>query len=151
MLAQNTLTIRYEQIPTTSPGRTNPIPIKNILTDSCYYPSSGLDASPIIILNGFLHSFVLVDYSVEREGYLEEISSFGFKGYKQILARDIEKEEIVPLYMIPHLAESRSKVQSMGLWGEDICLAESFCHWSIWQRKGNGSVFGWAAPAGILT
>ena len=41
--------------------------IKQILKDSLYYPSAGYDGNPIKYFAGSIHSFIYIDYSVERD------------------------------------------------------------------------------------
>lgn len=118
-----------------APELPTPIPLNHILAESCYYPSSGLDASPVIILNGFIHSFVFADYGIKHTDYLKELSEAGFRGYKRLLERDVEKDEIVPPHWMPHMPIH------FGDFNRPDCVLDgqrnyvSFGHWSIWKRQ----------------
>jgi hypothetical protein len=114
-----------------------PIPLKDLLENSCYYPASGLDASPIIILNGFVHSFIFVDYGVKREDYLSELAEVGFRGYKLFLSRDIEKDEVVPQHWMPRMPMHLEKIDGFKRLMEAQSRCVPFGHWSIWQRREN--------------
>ena len=105
-----------------------------LLDDSCYYPASGLDASPVIILNGFIHSFVCVDYSVKRDDYIMVLEQSGFKGYNRILSRDIAKDEVLPpQWMMPLIPPNlHEQVHRILMEARRHCTP--FGHWSIWQR-----------------
>lgn len=113
----------------------SPIPLPSILANSCYYPASGLDASPVIILNGFIHSFVYADYGIKRDDYLREIAQTGFRGYTMILSRDVERPEIVPSTWQPQMPRYYDEVRGM----ERLLDAQRQCvpfgHWSIWKRR----------------
>jgi hypothetical protein len=57
-------------------------PLKALADGSVYYPSSGLDGSPIQNLNDLSSSFIYADYGI-KEGELEtEIRNTGLKGYE---------------------------------------------------------------------
>lgn len=112
-----------------------PIPLKDVLGDSCFYPASGLDASPIIIANGFVHSFVFVDYGIKREDYLRELREVGFRGYGLLFDRNIEKNEIVPDDWISSKPMSFDEPNGYNrlIAAQRDCAP--FAHWSIWRRR----------------
>jgi len=112
------------------------IPIKDILRESCFYPSSGLDSSPVLLANGCTHSFIYVDYGTSRDDFFRTIRFPGFSPYKPILARDVERHEIVPDGWMPQLPQW---FDNPGFDGRQRLIeAQSRCrpfgHWSIWQR-----------------
>ena len=111
-----------------------PIPLTSICSDSCFYPASGLDASPVIILNGFIHSFVFVDYGITRDGYLSEVSSRGFRGYQLALSRDVDRSEIVPDDWRPRMPRVFDEFRGMDRLMEAQRNCVPFGHWSIWKR-----------------
>lgn len=106
------------------------IPLRDILRMSCYYPASGLDASPVIILNGFVHSFVYVDYGITREQLHREYSEGGFRGYRLIHHREVPIDDLLP--------EGENSFSS--IWGRSGLDERSrtkmpFADWSIWRRS----------------
>ena len=112
-----------------------PIPLASICADSCYYPATGLDASPVTILNGFMHSFIFADYGVKRDDYLNEISSKGFKGFRLALSRDVERWEIVPEDWRPRMPRFFDEFRGMDRLTEAQRDCVPFGHWSIWKRS----------------
>jgi hypothetical protein len=113
------------------------IPLKDLLQESCFYPSSGLDSSPVLVANGCVHSFVYVDYGTSQENFYRNLRSPGFSPYIPILGRNIEKHEIVPAGWTPQFPlrfdnpgfDSRQRLM------EAQSRCRPFGHWSIWQRR----------------
>ena len=81
------------------------IPLNEILDNSCFYPASGMDPSPIVITRGFVHSFVYVDLWMRRRSFLQEIEAVGFSGYELVTGRDVERDEIVPSNWMPEMLQ----------------------------------------------
>ena len=77
-------------------NQSSPFSLKEILSDSLYYPSSGLDGDPIKYLSGNIHSFVYVDYGIGSDELETELNNPGFNGYHQILSRKITEKELTP-------------------------------------------------------
>jgi hypothetical protein len=120
------------------------IPLKEILQDSCFYPASGLDASPVIILNGYVHSFVYVDYEMTPKQLYGEYAEGGFRGYRIIHQRDVTADELRPEGWVlekkvsdghARLNDSLSSfVEKTGL-SEKIGAGNFFANWSVWRRS----------------
>lgn len=113
------------------------IPLKDVLSDSCFYPSSGLDSSPVLLANGCVHSFVYVDYGTSRDDFNRTMLFPGFSPYRPILSRNVERHEIVPDDWIP---QPPRRFDNPGFDGRQRLMeAQSRClpfgHWSIWQRR----------------
>lgn len=106
-------------------------PLSDILKDSCYYPASGFDASPIIIANGFVHSFIYSDYGIKREEYKNKLY---FKGYTKILQRAVEKHEIVPSNWTPEMPRYFDEYNGFNRLMEAQKGCEPFGDWTIWER-----------------
>ena len=66
----------------------------DVLTNSIYYPGSGIDGRPLEAYAGFSHSFVYVDYNVEREKIISNIPEIA--GYKILLIKNISKDDLSP-------------------------------------------------------
>lgn len=64
--------------------RHGPLPMRELLDDSLYYPGGGSDGDPVKHLGGLVHSFVYVDYSV-TEG--EFTAGQDFVGYRILGSR----------------------------------------------------------------
>lgn len=112
-----------------------PIPLRDVLSESCFYPASGLDSSPVVIANGFLHSFVYVDYGVQQEDYLRELREIGFRGYRLLLSRDVEREEVVPRNWIPRTPTQFDEANGHTRLIKAQKECRPFGHWSVWQRR----------------
>lgn len=112
-----------------------PIPLEHVLAESCFYPSSGLDGSPVLLANGCVHSFVYVDYGTSRDAVLRALSSPGFKHYRLLLQRDVARQELVPEGWSPTV---RYWFDDPGAHGRLITAqqaCEPFGVWSIWRRE----------------
>jgi hypothetical protein len=79
----------------TSASTDRPVPWRELLDGSLYYPSCGTDGHPVQYLGGHCHSFVYADY-----GYsFEDISCLliqpgAFSGYRLQSARLLDRSEI---------------------------------------------------------
>lgn len=110
-----------------------PLPLQQLLTDSCYYPASGRDGRPVQWLAGLVHSFVFADYAVRYDEFSNDIQGVGFAGYRIFAERKLERSDVVPIAWTPPLrptpADGRlSRLEKM----EQRC--EPFGHWSVWER-----------------
>ncbi len=114
-----------------------PIPLADLLRDSCFYPSSGLDSSPVLIANGCMHSFVYIDYGTNREDFMRALSFPGFSPYEVLLHRDLQIHEILPDGWLPSF---HRRFDNPGFDGRRRLMeAQQRCvpfgHWSVWRRK----------------
>jgi hypothetical protein len=64
------------------------IPVKELLTDSVFYPASGNDWQPIQAFSGFSHSFIYID-PVIKDWDIPAID-----GYQQLFSRKIRSGEL---------------------------------------------------------
>lgn len=71
-------------------------PLTDILRDSLYYPSCGIDGTPVKYLGGSLHSFIYVDYGTTREQLMDALSRRGFYGYRLIGDRAVDQNSLTP-------------------------------------------------------
>lgn len=74
------------------------LPLEQLLKGSLYYPSCGRDGDPVRYLGGFVHSFVYVDYGVNRNDLLESLRDphHRFQGYDIVMIRDVSEQELTP-------------------------------------------------------
>ncbi len=71
--------------------------IKDILSDSVYYPASGIDAKDIELLSENFCSFIHTDYSIPKDIVKAAMSShFEHIGYDLIGIKNISKAELIP-------------------------------------------------------
>lgn len=110
------------------------LPIRQLLTNSLYYPASGMDGDPVRYLVGFIHSFVYVDYMWgERNDVWKSLHDehHGFKGYEIIFCRDVQESELSPhgwRPIPPNLHDGDpSKYKDQ--------IKKPFALWSIQERK----------------
>lgn len=106
-------------------------PLKEILTDSLYYPSSGFDGNPIKFLNGNIISFVYADYGLTEQELNDDLTAFGIKGYEIAARRNLSEMDLAPNgwpSLHPHLED-----------GNPLKYADKmkrpFAEWIVFQRK----------------
>jgi len=111
-----------------------PIAAREVLGESCFYPSSGLDGSPVLLANGCVHSFVYVDYGTTRDAVLGTLSSPGFRHYRLLLQREVGRHELVPDGWTPTVRYwfDDPGAHDRLMAGQQGC--EPFGIWSIWRR-----------------
>lgn len=108
-----------------------PFPLKRILSNSLYYPSSGFDGDPIRYLAGNILSFVYVDYGHSHDEFQSARMDPGFLGYELIATRPVTQKELAPKGSAASL--SPSEVIDPSLY-EDRAKSP-FCSWSVFQRS----------------
>lgn len=74
------------------------LPLRNLLRYSLYYPACGTDRGPVRLLGGYIHSFIYVDYLMNKADALQYIEGEGqgFHGYRLIMLRDVDSSELIP-------------------------------------------------------
>jgi len=109
-------------------------PIKDILADSLYYPSSAFDGDPIAYLSGNFYSFIYVDYGHTQHELAENIENRGFLGYKMMQSIDIT--DIVTATDVspsPFTAEGeQNNPEKYKNW-----IKPPFAKWMVFQRNNN--------------
>lgn len=111
-----------------------PLPFKQLLEDSVYYPASGSDGEPVRHLNHLSRSFIYVDYNYSLQRLQEEMIVHGFKGNEILAERQVGEHEITPHNFHPHdVPDAKDgdprKPENRG------CLHHpSYAYWTIWQR-----------------
>ena len=111
-------------------NQSSPFPLNKILSDSLYYPSSGVDGDPIRYLSGNFHSFVYADYGISSDKLKAELNNPGFNGYHQILSRKITEKELTPNGWQP---SSPSRNDGDPQRYRDF-MKKPFATWSVFQR-----------------
>lgn len=109
-----------------------PFPLRELLKDSLYYPSSGFDGRPIQHLAGNFLSFIYVDYGYSHGEFMIELNK-GFRGYDLLAERAVTEQELTPHGwhpMPPTYGDGNpSKYRDKG-W-----IKEPFCSWSVFQLR----------------
>lgn len=113
-----------------------PLPLREILENSLYYPACERNGTPVKYLAGYVHSFVYVDYGVTREAFERDLNGTGrdsgFCGYHPVFQREVLRSEVVSPGWSPRLLppeEHRERLFKL----EQKC--RPFGHWSIWRRN----------------
>ena len=112
-------------------NQSSTFPLKGILRDSLYYPSSGLDGDPVKYLSGNIHSFVYVDYGIGSDELDTELNNPGFNGYHKILSRSITEKELTPNGWQPSPPSRHDG--NPGRYLND--MKKPFATWSVFQRN----------------
>lgn len=115
------------------------LPLTEILLNSCYYPCSGFDTSPIFITNGSVHSFVFCDYGISPTDYQNIYCKTLFKGYQKILQRPIEKNEVLQKDQETRMPKHFYNSQGANFLDEAEKNWKSFGEWSIWKLIDNNN------------
>ena len=106
----------------------------DILYNSLYYPSAGLDGTPVKYFMGNIYSFVYVDYGYAQCDFNTEICrNEAFRGYKII-----HKENILK-YQLVNGAINYSKIQNdFKNTHKRECIRDfikaPYCYWVIFER-----------------
>ena len=113
------------------------LPVKEILTDSLYYPCCGLDWTPVNLLAGNVYTFVYADYKVRQRELLANLyddnGGRGIEGYEVVYQQDVVRDVLVP-------ANWRPPIQPVAADGRLDRLhrahrrSRPFSHWSVWRR-----------------
>jgi len=109
----------------------NPFPLKEILTDSLYYPSSAFDGNPVRFLAGNFYSYIYVDYGLTEEQLNTEINNRGFIGYEITARRELTEKDLAPsgwkpVPPLPEDGDPRSR---------EWFVQKPFAQWIVFQRK----------------
>ncbi len=105
-------------------------PLKQILKDSLYYPSSGFDGDPVKYLAGNVHSFIYVDYGHGKDEFEHALEQRGFHGYELVAKRSVTRQELAPRGWKPVLPtpDDGNPYQSRHH------ASEPYCVWAVFQR-----------------
>ena len=68
--------------------------ITEFLKESLFYPCSGLDGAPIKFTGKHFQKFIYVDYTIERDPFLQQCAHPGFRGYRMTDAHDLSVESV---------------------------------------------------------
>jgi hypothetical protein len=106
--------------------------IRDVLTDSMYYPASGYDGHPVEYFLGNVYSFIYVDYSISRENLLEEITNNGFRGYRIIQQLPISESQLAPNGWRIRVTPDRAEYHHPDHYSD--VFEKPFAEWFIFER-----------------
>jgi len=128
--------IERRRIPEWLSGLTNldHFAIRQVLTNSLYYPACGRDGDPVRYLAGFVHSFVYVDYGLPHDDVWASLldERRGFKGYGLLGIRDIREQELPVRGWHPRLVD-RDR-DGYPLRHRDY-IKEPYAIWAVFDRS----------------
>ncbi len=108
--------------------------IKEVLTDSLYYPCSHFDGKPVTHLMGNVYSFIYVDYGVSKDDFCNEVNNHGFDGYHTIYSESIGIDQLVPNGWNVHVTPDESEINRLEMGYIREWIKEPFCEWMIFER-----------------
>lgn len=112
--------------------------IKDILTDSCYYPSSWFDGDPVRYLAGNVYSFIYVDYMFTQEK-IERETALGLRGYNLIHQEHISEEQLTPAdltrFIEPDFLDPSERKEKLTGIIKKLQKNPPFAIWAIFERK----------------
>lgn len=112
-------------------GNGNPVfPFPEILKNSLYYPSCGLDGDPIMYLSHHFSSFVYVDYGITADEQERELNQTGLAGYHIVLSRLVAESELTPNgYQLLPLRREDGNPRRNANW-----IKPPFARWTVFER-----------------
>ena len=110
-----------------------PFPVKQLITNSLYYPSSGFDGGVIKDCNTKardlkIQSFIYCDYATGYEKLKDQLNSF--RGYHVFASRPVSKDELTPNGWQPKLPpriNQRQYTRFRSTW-------KPFISWTVYER-----------------
>jgi hypothetical protein len=117
------------------------LPLPKLLSDSFFYPASGIDGSPIRHANKLgINSFVYVDTSFDKTTFDYLINNQPLRGYHIYGIRELQQSDLIPDGWSPQIPEELQQtldryVEAMKRSGANPSSA--FARWIIFERDGN--------------
>lgn len=106
--------------------------IQDVIKDSLYYPSCGMDGIPIQCFMGNIYSFIYVDYGITERDFIKEVTKDNsIKGYNIIHNEKITKYQLdngEKVDYAPKISDRRIPYD----W-----IKEPYCFWIIFERDEN--------------
>jgi hypothetical protein len=109
-------------------------PLADVLSNSLYYPCSGMDGRPVQFIGGFIHSFIYVDYGQTEAELDNEIRKQGFDGYRTVGRKKLTEKDLAPAGWTPNVpAQYADQIQR--LQGMNNFIKTPFATWYIFERE----------------
>jgi hypothetical protein len=112
-----------------------PFPLREVLENSLFYPSSGFDGDPVRHFRNLFQSYVYVDYG-QTESQLEHALQRGFTGYRLLAERSVSKLDLSPTPWRPlfiEKSEARRAVSVSREWAK--AGRNAFAKWMVFERE----------------
>ena len=110
------------------------IPLEEILQDSLYYPSSGLDGDPVRHFSNLFNSYVYVDYGVTKKDLIAELDR-GFNGYYLFASRDVTRDDLsFDSWRPPVLRKDLTDYLKHCYERMDVSPVHAFCKWMVFEK-----------------
>ena len=111
-----------------------PLPLKDILNDSYFYPACWFDGQLVKFAPKNIVNFIYCDHATGETALLENLKNEPFIGYTTLAERDVKKEELVPLGWRPETPPNFTELSYafIGLYAEP-----AFAKWFVFERKSN--------------
>lgn len=100
--------------------------LRELLTDSFYYPASGTDGSIVRNFNNNVYSFVYVDAAITRDNLNKDIIENPFKDFHIIHQEDIDLSHVIPTYNKFYIPAEEIT---------DVNNPNPFCVWFIFENN----------------
>jgi hypothetical protein len=107
--------------------------LENIIENSLYYPSCGIDGDPVKYLMGNVYSFIYVDYGISKSTLSDAIKYDGFRGYRIIHREPVSKLQLDRGRDFPCIPEvdEREKIRLL----HSDWIKAPFCQWFVFERS----------------
>lgn len=109
------------------------LPLRELLSDSLYYPACGTDGSMVAEASGYVHSFIYVDYGVTRGALLEALARDGFRGYRVLARRPVGQHEFGATSMRAPRDDLRELTPDV-LREMEKRAASAYAEWVVFER-----------------
>jgi len=112
-----------------------PFPLREILENSLFYPSSGFDGDPVRHFRKLFQSYVYVDYGKSETALNTELER-GFNGYRLLAERNVSKHDLSPKPWRP-LFISREEAKRAASVSREWAKAgrNAFAKWMVFERE----------------
>lgn len=117
-----------------------PLPLKELLADSLYYPGAGIDGTPIRNWAIGVNSFVYADLSWNLNAYLQALNKAPVRGYCIMAQRQVNRDELVKTgYVIQAPLELNMDGYLCALQRNRLIQEGPFALWTIFERNADQS------------
>ena len=106
-----------------------PVPIKELLKDSLYYPSAGFDGGVVKFFSKKVQSFIFCNYGFHEKEFLAEMD--GFRGYKVLANRKLFPHDLTPNGWQMQKPPGMIEPEYMKYIDPD---KKPFAHWVMYER-----------------
>jgi hypothetical protein len=113
-----------------------PLPLKELLADSLYYPGAGIDGTPIRNWAIGVNSFVYADLSWSLNAYLQALNKAPVRGYRIMAQRQVHRDELVKTgYAMQAPLELNKDGYLHALQRNRLIEEGPFALWTIFERN----------------